>query len=380
VEFGWTREDAAFRDELCAFLDEELPDHWHGRTAILGSPENAEYSHRFAGMLADRRWLIPHWPSEYGGTKATPWQLAILGEELWSRGEPRGPQYMNANWIGPSILANGTDDQRRRYLPPMARGEVVWCQGFSEPDAGSDLAALRTEAVRDGDEYVVNGSKIWTSYADIAQHCYLLARSGPTDRGPGGISVLLVDMDSAGLEVRPIKGIVGEHSFCEVFLTDLRVPVANRLGEEGEGWTVVREALSFERVGAPRWARAARLLDQCVQDALERGQLDDPQLQHAVGEAWTSCEAARVLYYRVIDERAKRLPPSANASLARVAMVQAERAVASACLALSGAAALGYESTANHQMRKSMAAGIAAGTYEIQLNLVSRQHLRLPKG
>jgi alkylation response protein AidB-like acyl-CoA dehydrogenase len=165
-----------------------------------------------------------------------------------------------------------------------------------------------------------------------------------------------------------------------VFLTDLRVPVANRLGEEGEGWTVVREALSFERVGAPRWARAARLLDQCVHDALGRGQLDDPQLQHAVGEAWTACEAARVLYYRVIDERAKRLPPSANASLARVAMVQAERAVASACLALSGAAALCYESTANHQMRKSMAAGIAAGTYEIQLNLVSRQHLRLPKG
>ena len=380
MEFGWAHEDQAFRAELRAFLDEELPAHWHGKTAVLGSAENAEYSHRFAGMLAERNWLIPHWPDEYGGSRATPWQLAILGEELWSRGEPRGPQYMNANWIGPSIMANGTDEQRRRYLPPIAKGEVVWCQGFSEPDAGSDLAALRTEAILDGDEYVVTGSKIWTSYADVADHCYLLARTESVNGRKGGISVLLTDMDSVGLDVRPIRGIVGEHSFCEVFLNEVRVPVANRLGPEDEGWTVVREALSFERVGAPRWARAARLLDECGCWALERDRFVDGDLQRVVGEAWTACEAARVLYYRVIDERAKHLPPSANANLARVAMVQAERLVADACLQLGGSEALDYESTANHQLRKSMAAGIAAGTYEIQLNLVSRQHLGLPKG
>lgn len=380
MEFGWSQEEASFRADLRAFLDEELPDHWHGRTAILGSPENAEYSYRFAGKLAERKWLVPHWPEEYGGSRATPWQLAILGEEMWSRGEPRGPQYMNANWIGPSILANGDDDQRRRYLPAIASGAVVWCQGFSEPDAGSDLAALRTRAVCDGDEYVVNGSKIWTSYADIAQHCYLLARTEATERTPGGISVLLVDMDTPGVEVRPIRGMVGEHSFCEVFFSDVRVPVANRLGAAGEGWAVVREALSFERVGAPRWARAARLLDECVRGAIDAGVLDDSYLRQVVGEAWTACESARVLYYRVIDERAKGSPPSSNGPLARVAMVQAERTVAAACLALGGAEALDYESTANHQLRKSMAAGIAAGTYEIQLNSVSRQHLRLPKG
>jgi alkylation response protein AidB-like acyl-CoA dehydrogenase len=380
VEFGWAHEDLAFRAELCAFLDEELPGHWQGKTAVLGSPENAEYSHRFAGMLAARNWLIPHWPDEYGGSRATPWQLAILGEELWSRGEPRGPQYMNANWIGPSIMAHGTEEQRRRYLPPIAKGEVVWCQGFSEPDAGSDLAALRTEAVLDGDEYVVTGSKIWTSYADVADHCYLLARTESVKARKGGISVLLTDMDSAGLEVRPIRGIVGEHSFCEVFLDEVRVPVGNRLGPEDEGWTVVREALSFERVGAPRWARASRLLDECVRWAIDRDRFDDPDLQRVAGEAWTACEAARVLHYRVIDERAKQLPPSANANLARVATVQAERVVADACVRLRGAETLDYDSTANHQMRKSMAAGIAAGTYEIQLNLVSRQHLGLPKG
>jgi alkylation response protein AidB-like acyl-CoA dehydrogenase len=234
--------------------------------------------------------------------------------------------------------------------------------------------------VLDGDEYVVTGSKIWTSYADIADHCYLLARTETVNGRRGGISVLLADMDSPGLDVRPIRGIVGEHSFCEVFLNDVRVPVANRLGPEDEGWAVVREALSFERVGAPRWARAARLLDECVLWALARDGFTDTAVQQLVGEAWTACEAARVLYYRVIDERAKHLPPSANANLARVAMVQAERLVADACLQLRGSEALDYESTANHQLRKSMAAGIAAGTYEIQLNLVSRQHLGLPKG
>lgn len=378
MEFGWATEDVAFREELSAFLSEELDGRWHGRTAILGSRENAEYSRRFARLLAERNWLIPHWPDRFGGSGATPWKLAILGEELWSRGEPRGPQYMNANWIGPSIMANGTDEQCARYLPPIVAGQVVWCQGFSEPQAGSDLAALRTAAVRDGDEYVVNGSKIWTSYADIADHCYLLVRTTTGDKS--GISVLLVDMGSKGIEVRPIKGVVGEHSFCELFFTDVRVPVANRLGAESAGWAVVREALSFERVGAPRWARAARLLDECVRAALERDQFDDPALQHAVGAAWTACEAARVLYYRVIDERARHEPPSPSANLARVAMVEAERTVAQACLLLNGTEGLRYDSVANHQMRKSMAAGIAAGTYEIQLNLVARELLKLPKG
>ena len=378
MEFGWAPEDVAFRDQLRAFLDDELPDHWFGRTAILGSHENTEYSRRFARLLADRNWLIPHWRDEYGGSRATPWQLAILGEELWSRGEPRGPQYMNANWIGPSIMSNGTDEQRRRYLPPIARGQVVWCQGFSEPDAGSDLAALRTKAARDGDEYVVNGSKIWTSYADVAEHCYLLVRTSDDRRN--GISVLLVDLPSEGVEIRPIPGIVGEHSFCEMLFTDVRVPVANRLGGEGDGWAVVREALAFERVGAPRWARAAHLLDECVERARAQGRFEDIRLQQLVGEALVACESARVLYYRVIDERAKGTPPSATANLARVAMVDAERAVADACVALQGTESLNYDSVANHQMRKSMAAGIAAGTYEIQLNLVARQHLGLPKG
>ena len=379
MEFDWAEEDLSYRSELQAFLAEELPGRWEGSTAVLGSEDNAHYSRRFAGLLAEKGWLTPHWPEEWGGTSATPWMLAVLGEELWSRGEPRGPQYMNANWIGPSIMANGAHDQCQRFLPPIAAGNVVWCQGFSEPEAGTDLASLRTRAVLDGDDYVVNGSKIWTSYGDIADHCYLLVRTDLDAERHRGISVLLMAMDSPGLEVRSIPGVVGEHSFTELFLTDVRVPVANRLGPENEGWGVVREALSFERVGSPRWARAAFVLDEAVRWASQQGRPIDPAAVEAVGLAKAACEAARLLCYQVIDERARNLPPSPRANVARVAMVQAERLSAQACATLQGNEILRYGSVSDMQTRKSLAAGVAAGTYEVQLNLVSRRYLGLPK-
>lgn len=380
MEFGWDEEHSAYRAELVTFLEDELPAHWHGETAILGSKANTKYSRRFAGLLAERGWLTPHWPAEYGGYDASPWMLAVLGEELWSRGEPRGPQYMNANWIGPSIMANGTPEQQSRYLPPISRGDVIWCQGFSEPDAGTDLASLRTRAERDGDVYVVNGTKIWTSYGDVAEHCYLLVRTDSEAESHRGITVLLVDMPTPGLEIATIPGVVGDHSFNELVFTDVRIPVANRLGPENEGWTVVREALSYERVGSPRWARAAYLLNETIQAANVEGRTIDAVAIEAIGVATAACEAARILSYRVIDERARNIPPSPNGNLARVAMVQAERLVAEACLAIDAGHTLTYKSSSNYQFRKALAAGVAAGAYEVQLNLISRLHLGLPKG
>lgn len=380
MEFEWDEAHRQYRAELLSFLADELPDHWKGSTATLGSADNASYSRRFAGLLADRGWLTPHWPHEFGGVEASPWMLAVLGEELWSRGEPRGPQYMNANWIGPSIMANGTPEQQARYLPPIAAGDVIWCQGFSEPDSGTDLASLRTRAERDGDQYVVNGTKIWTSYADVADHCYLLVRTEPDTERHHGISVLLVDMGTPGLEVATIPGVVGDHSFNELVFSDARVPVGNRLGPENEGWSVVREALSYERVGAPRWARAAYVLDEAIGSAGENGHAIDDVALEAIGVAKAACEAARLLCYRVIGERVTGLAPSPNANIARVAMVQAERLVAEACLAIEGTAVLTYGSRSDHQFRKALAAGVAAGTYEVQLNLISRQQLNLPKG
>jgi len=379
VEFRWSEEDLTYRKEIRAFLDERLMDVWTGPTATLGSSENTAFSIGFAGSLAERGWLTPHWPKEHGGRDASAWQHAILGEEMWSIGEPRGPQYMNVNWIGPSIMAHGTEEQCRQHLPRIAAGNVIWCQGFSEPGAGSDLAALRTRAVRDADEYVVNGQKVWTSYASVAEWCFLLVRTGPEERGPSGITVLLVPTDVPGFELREMSSVVGDHAFHEVFLTDVRVPVGCRLGPENEGWTVVRHALAYERVGAPRWARAQRVLEELAVWAREHGMLDEPWLVERLGEARAATEAARMLYYRVIDERALERPPNANANLARVAMVEAERAVGRLAADAMGLAGLAPGALADHALRRSMAAGVAAGTYEIQLNMIARLALRLPK-
>jgi alkylation response protein AidB-like acyl-CoA dehydrogenase len=379
VEFGWSEEDLSFRDQLRRFVHSELDGQWTGEARRLGSAENQRHSRVFAGKLAKRGWLTPHWPLEHGGSGMSAWQHFIIGEELWSIGEPRGPQYMNVNWIGPSIMAHGTDQQRREHLPRITRGEVIWCQGFSEPEAGSDLVSLSTQAVRDGDEYVVTGHKIWTSYASVADYCYLLVRTDPAAPRHRGISVLLVPTTTPGFEVRRIDSVIGDHAFHELIFDHMRVPVSCRLGAENGGWDVVREALAYERVGAPRYARAGQVLDELVAWAVEHHQGIPAALNERLGRARAMCEAARLLSYRVVDERILGLPPSANVYMARIAMVQAERAVGELAAELMGAESLVDGSLADDQLRKSMIAGVAAGTYEMQLNLVARS-LDLPKG
>jgi alkylation response protein AidB-like acyl-CoA dehydrogenase len=380
VEFGWSDEDATFRKELRSFVASELAGGWEGAVRQLGSPENVANSIIFNGRLAERGWLTPHWPVEHGGGKSTPWQHIIMGEELWSIGEPRGPQYMNVNWIGPSIMAHGTREQKALHLPLIAAGKVIWCQGFSEPDAGSDLASLRTRAERDGDEYVVNGQKVWTSYASVADYCYLLVRTNPLAERHLGISVLLVPTSTPGLKITDVGSMVGEHAFHELFFDDMRVPVSCRLGAEDEGWAVVREALSYERVGAPRYARAAFQLDAAMCWARDNGvRLSEATIER-VGQAYASCQAARLLAYRVMDERSKGLPPGPSGNIARASMVNAERLVGQCVLELQGPEAMRSGAIADEQFRKSLAAGIAAGSYETQMNLIARLRLNLPKG
>jgi len=380
VEFEWSEEDRAFRRELRAFLDETLPDDWeelskHGP----GSDVQAEFSKTFCPKLAAKGWLTQHWPAAYGGRDATPWRHAIVGEEMWQIGEPRSSQYMNVNWVGPTIMKYGSEEQKAHHLPPISRGEAFWCQGFSEPEAGSDLVALRTLAIRDGDEYVINGSKIWTSYCNYAQYCFLVVRTDPNSKRHHGISVLLVPMDTPGIEVREIPSVVGDKYFHEVFFSDVRVPVACRLGPENEGWEVVTYSLAFERVGAARYAHAARILDKLAGLAEERGQLGDPRVQEKLGEARALCEASRLLTYRVIDLRAKGRPPSADTNVARVAGTMAERAVSELALELFGTEALEYGHVAESHFRMAMTAGVAVGTTEVNLNLVANRFLGLPR-
>ena len=381
MEFSWDNDAVVLRQEIADFLDSELPEWWRPTNqTILSGEQHHAFCREFAPRLAERGYHVPHWPSEYGGRDASPWQVAVIAEELWRRGEPRGQQYYGANWIGPAIIRHGTEEQKRHFLPLIAAGRLRWCQGFSEPDSGSDLASLRTSAYLDGDEYVVNGSKIWTSYAQTAEWCILIVRTDPAAERHAGISVLLVPMDSPGLEVREISGCVGEEAFCELFFTDVRVPMGNRLGAENEGWAVTLDALAFERVGAPRYERARYTL-QCAVDQLRvTGRLDDAYTVVRLGEAVAAIEAARLLNYRIVDQKARALPPTAEGNVARLASVRAEQLAMDILFDAMGDESLVDMSLSDQGMRSAMPAGLAAGSSEVNLNIIARQFLGLPKG
>ncbi|WP_253913308.1 acyl-CoA dehydrogenase family protein [Pseudoruegeria sp. HB172150] len=381
LDFDWTDEERAYRARIRDFLRRELPPEWgdiarHGP----GSKEQTDFSRTFCPKLAEAGLLVPHWPAEWGGADRPTWEHFILGEEMWASGEPRGAQYMNVNWIGPTLMRYGSDEQKQRYIPPMAKGQAIWCQGFSEPNAGSDLAALRTRAVRDGDDYVINGTKIWTSYAGLAETCFLLARTGGADTGKAGIAIFLVPMDTPGVEVRAIPSLIGHGDIHECFFTDVRVPASSRLGAEGEAWSIIRYSLANERVGIPRYELSARVLEEMVEDLKQQGRFDDPAIQIRAGEAAAACEAARLLTYRVVDQKARGGAPGPEANVARFAVVTADNSVTDFGLDFlpdffSGLNRPGY--LAHHE--RAIVAGIAAGAAEIQLNLIAHRFLDLPK-
>jgi alkylation response protein AidB-like acyl-CoA dehydrogenase len=380
LEFDWSQDDIQHRQDVQAFLEQELPDNWeemsqHGP----GGDSQAAFSRTFCGRMAEQGWLTQHWPGEYGGRDCEPWRHSIVGEEMWAIGEPRGSQYMNVNWIGPAIMTYGSDTQKQFHLPKISAGEVLWCQGFSEPEAGSDLAALRTRAEKIDGQYVINGSKIWTSYCNHADFIFLLVRTDPDSSRHRGISVLLVPMDTPGIEVREIPSVVGERYFHEVFFTDVTVPDDVLLGEENNGWNVVSYALQFERIGAARYARAAVTLDKLAEVAGERGMLDDPIVVDRLGEARALCEAARVLVYKVIDIRAKDRPPTADTQLARVLSTTCDNAIGRLALEIFGSESREYASFADTNFRLAMTAGVAVGATEVQLNLIASRFLELPK-
>ena len=258
VDFSMGEAAAALRGDLRDLVREHVPAGFLG--AFTDDPADLAAAQRFCRILAERGLLCLAWPEEFGGRGASVWEQTVVREEMWAHHEPRGAQYMGVNWVGPAIMRHGTPEQQRTHLPPIARGEVIWCQGFSEPDAGSDLASLRTAATRDGNEWRVSGQKIWTSYAAMAQWCFLLARTSRGEKKQQGLTVFLVPMSAPGIEVRPIRCLMGPHHLNEVFLDDVRVTEADVLGPVDAGWQVVQEVLAFERVGIARYARCERLL------------------------------------------------------------------------------------------------------------------------
>lgn len=378
MNFEWTEEQQAFRQKLQDFLAKTLPDDWeefskHGPA----SPALTEYARSFCGKLAAEGMLFPHWPVEMGGQGLDPWHQQILAEVMWEAGEPRGGQYMNINWVGPTLMRYGTPEQQAQYLPPITNGTALWCQGFSEPDSGSDLASLRTRATLDGDVYRINGQKIWTSYAGLADTCFLLTRT--SDDRKRGITILLVPMDTPGITVRQIPSLIGEGDIHEVFFDDVTVPVSARFGEEGQAWEIIAYSLRNERLGIPRYHLARCALDRAVAMLKEQGNWRGEIVKVEAARAAALCEAARNACYAIVQKRADGLTIGAEASSARYATVMAERVVCEFVVEYVPEALADASAYLKMHHQRGIVAGIAAGAAEIQLNIIASDVLELPR-
>ena len=378
MDFEWTEEERAFRQRLRDFLSETLPEDWerfsqHGPA----SPALTEYARTFCGKLAAESLLTPHWAKDLGGEGLDPWHQTILAEEMWIAGEPRGGQYMNVNWVGPTLIRYGTAEQKARYLPPITDGHALWCQGFSEPGSGSDLASLRTRAVLDGDAYRVTGQKIWTSYAGLADTCFLVCRT--SDDRKKGISILLVPMDTPSITVRQIPSLIGEGDIHEVYFDDCVIPTAARLGDEGQAWEIIGYSLTNERLGIPRYSLARAALDRAVCLLKARKAFKREAVKIEAAHAAALCEAARMASYAIVDRRCRGEAIGPESSSARFATVMAERRVAEFVVEyLPESLADAHPYLKMHHQR-GIVAGIAAGAAEIQLNIIATDVLKLPR-
>lgn len=378
MNFEWNEEQQAFRRKIQGFLAANLPEDWeefsrHGPA----SPALTEFARTFCGKLAENGMLFPHWPVEAGGQGLGPWEQQILAEVMWEWGEPRGGQYMNVNWIGPTLSRFGSEAQKAKYLPPITEGKALWCQGFSEPDSGSDLASLRTRATLDGDVYRVNGQKIWTSYAGLADTCFLLTRT--SDDRKRGITILLVPMDTPGITVRQIPSLIGEGDIHEVFFDDVVVPVEQRLGEEGQAWEIIGYSLTNERLGIPRYHLARAALDRAVAMLKAAGDFSGEIVRAEAAKCAALCEAARTAIYAIVQKRVDGLAIGAESSSARYATVMAERAVCEFIVEFLPEALAGGSAYLQMHHQRGIVAGIAAGAAEIQLNIIASDVLQLPR-
>ncbi|MFJ3976152.1 acyl-CoA dehydrogenase [Streptomyces sp. NPDC090021] len=383
MDLTYTETERDFRARLREWLAKTLPelparpspDDWPGRRAYDLSWQRRLYEAGYAGL---------HWPVDAGGRGATPTQHLIFLEETERAGAP----YVGANFVGllhagPTIAAEGTAGQRARWLPPVLRGDEVWCQGFSEPEAGSDLASLRTRAVRDGDDYVITGSKIWTSHAEVADWCELLVRTDPGAPKHRGISWLAMPMDAPGVTVRPLRTLAGSTEFAEVFLDEVRVPVANRVGAENDGWRVTMVTLSFERGTAfvGEVVACRRTLGELARTAKANGRWDDPVLRRRLGRLSGEFGALwRLTQWNVSESERSGGVPGIGGSVFKLAYSHARQELYDVAAEVLGAASLSLDEEWALDRLSSLSYTIAAGTSQIQRNIVAERILGLPKG
>lgn len=375
--------DDEFRSRLRSWLAENQP----GR----GPKDPAErlvWQKAWLAKLFDAGYAGPSWPTEYGGM-GLPFAHQVIYQEELARARVPGPLGTGLGIAAPTIIKYGTPEQKERWLAPMLRGDLVWAQGYSEPEAGSDLQALRTVAKREGDEYVVNGQKVWTTHAAYADKLFALVRTGTQQSRQHGITYLIIDLHQKGVQVRPLRDLTGGAHFAEVFLDDARAPVADRVGEENEGWPLVRTSLGHERAAGAmnQAAMYRRVLDELAALARERGVCTDPVVRQRFADFEIRVRIMRYNAMRVISDILAKGEPGPTSSISRLQITSFEQDLHEFAVDMLGGYGL-LATTGPYAVQRgrwtrgflmTRASTIGAGTAEIQRNTVAEQVLQLPR-
>jgi len=369
-------EEAAFRTQLKTWLASNLPGELSGMRYRLTDLDRAR---TWSRALSDAGYAGLTWPKEYGGGGAPAALDAILLEELARSGAPQHIGVIGLGMAGPTIIACGTDAQKSRHLPAILNAEEIWCQGFSEPGSGSDLASLSTRAERRGHAFVVNGQKVWSSYAQVADWCILLVRSDPQASRYQGLTYLLLDMHSQGVEVRPLRQLTGDSDFNEIFLTDVEVPAAQVVGEVGQGWRVAMTTLSHERAtfGFSLTGALEASVREVLRLARERPERS-PTLDDALAQEWITMQALKLTAHRSLAETARRGSPGPEGSLIKLAWSEANQRVTKLARELVSDSPV-EDAHWHYQQLRSRANSIEAGTSEILRNIIAERVLGLPR-
>ena len=393
MDFHFSEEEERFRVELRDFLAGRLPPDWVDRSFLLApdAPERDELAGRLALDLGERSWLALAWPERYGGAGASYLHQAVYSEEIAYHAAPTNSA-AGVQWVGPAIMRFGDEAQRERYLPAIARGEESWCTLYSEPGAGSDLAALQTRAVRDGDEWVINGQKLWAAGAGRADLGWLAARTDPSAPKHRGISTFVLPMDAPGIATRPIEDITGSRTLHEVYLENVRIPADHLVGEENRGWYQVAQTLDMERSGVGTFATGRRNVEKLVEIAKARRDLitQRPASRYELADRWIELEVGYQVAYRIPYLQEQGATPNHEASVSKLFGSELTQRIAQTGVQLLGTAGqlapgpgAGEEAPLGGSLSRNylaaVAATIASGTSEVQRGVIARRGLGLPR-
>ncbi len=391
MEFNDSREEATWREDVRTFLRTEYPaELMHSGEVYFRERNEGNPMTRWRAALRSRGWVAPAWPKEYGGAGLDIKRQFILNEEFAEFGATNVGGF-GVMMLGPTLIVHGTDDQKKEHLPGILDSSVQWCQGWSEPNAGSDIASVTTRAVRDGDDYVINGQKIWTTGAQFSDKMYLLARTDPDAPKHRGISYFMLDLHAPGVTVRPLMTMAGSAVFNEVFFEDVRVPVRNRVGEENRGWYIGATTLDFERSSIGSAVGIRKQLESMVRFAKEHPELSAGKNRHAVKAAfadrWIEALVAKMMSYRVVSMQNAGLVPNHEASMCKLFVTEMQQRIAALGVRLSGlySQVIGGPAELSRAGRFGMgnvsavADTIAGGTSEIQRNIMAQRGLGLPR-